>query len=152
MLLLSLDNWATSALKTHWPVYKAASASPRGHGEMDTPEQTKAARGLSKGPETSAAPFSLSPSPQEPTRCSSSPSIHCVQPRPSFSPFCTHSSLSPSQLTVVCRGKECYFWTGSLGPSREIPPSPCLGVYKKNEGASYSPPLTSSYQNAQISF
>lgn len=30
---------------------------------MDTPEQTKAARGSSKGPETSAAPFSLSPSP-----------------------------------------------------------------------------------------
>lgn len=43
--------------------------------------------------------------PPEPTRCSSSPSIHWVQPRPSFSPFCTHSSLSPSQLTVVCRAK-----------------------------------------------
>lgn len=41
----------------------------------------------------------------EPTRCSSSPSIHWVQPRPSFSPFCTHWSLSPSQLTVVCQAK-----------------------------------------------
>ena len=44
------------------------------------------------------------------SRCSSSPSIHWVQPHASFSPFCTHSSLSPSQLTVVCRGKKysCY--------------------------------------------
>lgn len=53
----------------------------------------------------------------EPTRCSSSPSIHWVQPRPSFSPFCTHWSLSPSQLTVVCQAKhpESQFW-GSSSP------------------------------------
>lgn len=37
------------------------------------------------------------------TKCSLSPSSQWVQPRPSFSPRCTHTSVSPSQLTVVCR-------------------------------------------------
>lgn len=36
------------------------------------------------------------------TRWSSSPSTQWVQPRPSISPFCTHTSLSPSQVIVVC--------------------------------------------------
>lgn len=53
---------------------------------------------------------------KEPTRCSSSPSIHCVQPRPSFSPFCTHWSLSPSQLTVVCQATSTV-----TGPERAVP-------------------------------
>lgn len=35
------------------------------------------------------------------SKCSLSPSSQWVQPRPSFSPLCTQSSLSPSQLTVV---------------------------------------------------
>lgn len=42
------------------------------------------------------------------TRCISSPSIHWVQPRPSFSPFCTQSSLSPSQDTVVCQNRHVW--------------------------------------------
>lgn len=44
------------------------------------------------------------------TKCSLSPSSQCVQPRPSFSPRCTQTRLSPSQLTVVCIGTEmlCY--------------------------------------------
>lgn len=36
------------------------------------------------------------------TKCSRSPSIQCLQPRFSFSPFWTHTSLSPSQVTSVC--------------------------------------------------
>lgn len=35
------------------------------------------------------------------TRWSSSPSTQWVQPLPSISPFCTHTSLSPSQVMVV---------------------------------------------------
>lgn len=39
------------------------------------------------------------------TKCSLSSSSQCVQPRPCFSPRCTQISLSPSQLTVVCRSR-----------------------------------------------
>ncbi|KAK6296529.1 hypothetical protein J4Q44_G00326710 [Coregonus suidteri] len=31
-------------------------------------------------------------------RCSRSPSIHCFQPRLAFSPVCTATNLSPSQI------------------------------------------------------
>lgn len=53
-------------------------------------------------------PFSLHP--HILTKCSLLPSSQCVQPRPSFSPRCTQTRLSPSQLTVVCISTEmlCY--------------------------------------------
>lgn len=39
------------------------------------------------------------------TRYSLSPSTHCFQPRLSFSPFCTHTRVSPSQVISVCNDK-----------------------------------------------
>lgn len=47
-------------------------------------------------------PLNFSLHPHILTKCSLLPSSQCVQPRPSFSPFCTHTRLSPSQFTVVC--------------------------------------------------
>lgn len=39
------------------------------------------------------------------TRYSLSPSTHCFQPRFSFSPFCTHTRVLPSQVTRVCKDR-----------------------------------------------
>lgn len=55
------------------------------------------------------------------TRCSLSPSTHCLQPRFSFSPFCTHTRTSPSQVISDCNdtfaGKlNTWFWSGLNKP------------------------------------
>lgn len=39
----------------------------------------------------------------QPTRYSLSSSTQCFQPRLAFSPFCLHTSLSPSQVTRHCK-------------------------------------------------
>lgn len=44
------------------------------------------------------------------TRYSLSPSTHCLQPRFSFSPFCTHTRTSPSQVTSDCNDRFTDAW------------------------------------------
>ena len=54
-------------------------------------------------------------SPQVSSRYSLSPSTHCFQPRFSFSPFCTHTRVLPSQVTRVCKDRCQANHTDDLG-------------------------------------
>lgn len=56
------------------------------------------------------------------TRCSLSPSIQCFQPLLFFSPFWTHTSLSPSQVTSACVNEmiKSSKITSNLGKDRHI--------------------------------
>lgn len=54
------------------------------------------------------------------TRYSLSPSTHCFQPRFSFSPFCTHTRVFPSQVTRVCKDRCQANQTDGLGRSNDL--------------------------------